>query len=172
MSILGGLFQPKQDPLNNKAKKLVYYANINAINLYAPLSKEFQILGVIDINDFDFFTTIAGVFIGASSLWDLDINDERQEKLTDIISESLENWNRNSIRVFTDCEKFYLSRYNAIKNESQFVASDVIGSWIVWNVLRKKPESEEELSLIRVVGGAVVHSFGDWWNPDLKLPIN
>jgi hypothetical protein len=48
-------------------------------------------------------------------------------------------------------------------HEPQFIAIDAVGYWIVWEVLGRAPETEEERSLVRTIGGFVTHKFFDWW---------
>jgi hypothetical protein len=75
-------------------------------------------------------------------------------------------WDRDAIRAFDDCKQLFdreYDRLNAIGHDSQFLASDALGSWIVWNALGKQPITMEEITLVRGVGAITTHAFFNWW---------
>ena len=45
------------------------------------------------------------------------------------------------------------------QHKSRFIASDSIGSWIVWTLLGRSPEAEDERKLVRAIGVSVGHIF-------------
>jgi hypothetical protein len=166
MGILGGLFKPKQDPLQKQAETLVPGAGINATSMFVPLLDKFPVLREADVEHWDFIVTVAGVFLGASRLSNMRVSDAREEKLMEIVAESLLNWNSGGIRAFEDCKGFYESEYDRLSaagHEPRFLASDAVGKWIVWNVLGRAPESQDEYMLVRATGTMVTHAFFDWW---------
>jgi hypothetical protein len=70
--------------------------------------------------------------------------------------------------AFEDCKAMFERNYKALKaidHDPKFIAADSLGMWIAWNVLERKPgDTEQERQFVRVVGGAVVHSFFSWWS--------
>lgn len=166
MGILGGLFKPKQDPLHKQAESLVPAAAINATSMFVPLLDKFPFLREADVEHWDFIVTVAGVFMGASRLSNMRISDAREEGLMETVAESLVNWNPDGIRGFKDCKGLYETEYDrlaAAGHEPRFLASDAVGKWIVWNVLGRAPQSDDECMLIRATGTMVTHAFFDWW---------
>lgn len=166
MSILGGLLKPKKDLLQKQAEALVPAAGINATNMFVPLLDKFPFLKEADVNHWDFIVTVAGVFMGASHLSNLHVGDAREEKLMETVAKSLVDWNSDGIRAFEDCKGLYESEYDRLSatgHEPRFIASDAVGKWIVWNVLGRPPESQDECLLIRATGIVVTHAFFDWW---------
>ncbi len=165
MGILGRLFKPKP-LLQKQAETLVSVAKINAISMFVPLLDKFPLLREADIEHWNFIVTVAGVFMGASRLNNLRVGDTREEELMEIVAESLVNWNSDGIRAFEDCKGLYENEYDrlaAAGHEPRFLASDAVGKWIVWNVLDRDPDTQDECMLVRTTGAIVTQAFFDWW---------
>jgi len=166
MDFFNNLFGKKQDPLLKNAVDLVQHAQINSVGMFIPLLDRFPVLHEADAEHWDFILTIAGVFMAASRLNDMSIGDEYEKNLMEIVAKHLEEWNPGSIQGFEDCKNLYESEYDrlaAIENDSQFVSSDAVGKWIVWNVLGRAPETDEECMLVRTTGTMITHTFFNWW---------
>ena len=98
---------------------------------------------------------IAGVFVAVDQLVNLGLSENRQRKLMGKVGAKIE-----------DCAAFYERSLNAFASEDddpQFVASDPLGFWVVWNVLGRPLESEEERRLVRTIGGMIHYTFLNWW---------
>jgi len=159
-------FKLKQDPLQEQADLLVSAAAINATSLFVPLLDKFPFLEKVDVENWDFIVTVAGVFMGASCLNNLHVGDAREEMLMEAVAEHLDEWDADGIRAFDDCKDLYATEYDrlaATGHEPQFLSSDAVGKWIVWNVLGRAPESHDECMLVRNIGAMVTHAFFDWW---------
>jgi hypothetical protein len=166
MGILSGLFKPKQDPLHKLAATLVPAASINATSMFVPLLDKFPFLREVDVEHWDFILTVAGIFMAASRLNNLRLGDAREESLMETVAESLSQWNPDGIRGFEVCKGLFESEYDrltAAGHEQRFIASDAVGKWIVWNVLGRAPETQDECMLVRATGTMVTHGFFDWW---------
>ena len=100
------------------------------------------------------------------SAYNLHVGDVREEKLMETVAKFLVNWNSDGIRAFEACKGLYETEYNrlaAAGHEPLFLASDAVGKWIVWNVLGRAPESQDECMLVRATGTLITHAFFDWW---------
>jgi len=167
MTIFGKLFGSKPDPLNESAETLVSAAQINAVSSFTPLLDKFDFLRDVKLVDWNFFVTIATVFIGATRLNNLRISEAREDKLMEIVSGHLNDWNKNGIRGFEDCGRLFESEFDRLSqagHESRFIVSDSVGKWIVLNILDRAPQSVDECSLVRTIGSMVTHSVFDWWD--------
>lgn len=156
----------KDDFLYENAKMLVKGAHIHAVGLLLPLLNEFPVLEQVDVEHWDFILTIAGVFMAATRLNNLRLGDKREDKLMEAIALDLDKWDSDGIRAFEDCKGLFekvFDQLTASGLEPLFVASDAIGTWIVWNVLGRKAQTHEEYNLIRAVGIMVTSAFFDWW---------
>jgi hypothetical protein len=153
------------DPLLRQADTLVQTAETYAIETFTPLLKKFSFLREVDNGHWDFILTIAGVFIAVTRLGNLGLGENRQRKLMGKVGVKLTEWNpTNARRYFEDCASFYERAFDTLTSAGgEFVASDALGSWVVWNVLGRPPHSEEERSLVRTVGGMISHTFSNWW---------
>jgi hypothetical protein len=166
MGILGKLFKPKKDPLRKQAATLVTAAGINATSMFVPLLDKFPFLREADVKRWDFIMTIAGVVMAASCLNNLRLGKPQEESLMETVAKSLAEWNPDGIRGFDDCKCLFESEYDRLTgagHEPRFIASDAVGTWIVWNVLDRAPETEDECMLVRATGTMVTHAFFDWW---------
>jgi hypothetical protein len=155
-----------QDPLLESAKTLVDAAHVNAVTMFTPLLDQFSDLQKIDVEHWDFILTVAGVFAASTRLHNLCLGGVREEGLMQIVAENLDRWNPDGIRAFEDCKQLFESEYDRLieaGHEQSFVASDAVGMWIVWNVLGRQPQTEEECKLVRTVGSMVIHNFFRWW---------
>jgi len=156
-----------RDPLLESAEKLVPAANISAIGMFTPLLDKFPLLRPIDIKHWDSIVTVAAVFMASSRLNNLRLEEGREERLMEVVAERLDQWQADGTHVFEDCKKLYESEYDrlaAAGHEQQFLASDAVGKWIVWNVLGRAPNTNDECMLVRAVGAMVTHAFFDWWD--------
>jgi len=156
-----------EDPLLKQADSLVQAAATYAVGTFIPLRKEFSFLRQVATKHWDFILTIAGVFIAVNQLGNLALGENRKRELMGMVGAKLTQWDpTNGRRGFEDCASFYERAFNKLTSagdEPQFVGSDAIGSWVVWNVLGRPPQSEEERRLIRTVGGMIMHTFLNWW---------
>jgi len=168
MDMLRRLLGKKHDPLMERADTLVQMANVNAVGAFTPMLGEFPLLRETDTENWDFILTVAGVFMAATRLRNLRVGEAREQKLMNVVYERFTGWDaKNGIRAFEDCKSFFASNFDTLTkrgHEPQFVASDAIGLWIVWNVLGRAPQSEKEGSLVRTVGVLVTHAFFNWWD--------
>jgi hypothetical protein len=166
VGLLSGLFGQKQDPLQERAAMLVKAADINAIGMFTPLLNDFAVLREVDVKHWDFVVTVAGVFMAATRLNNLRLSDARKEKLMEVVAKDLAAWDPDGIRAFENCKGLFESEFDrltAAGHESRFIAADAVGQWIVLNVLKRAPQTEQECMLVRATGAMVTHDFFDWW---------
>jgi hypothetical protein len=136
--------------------------------MFVPMLDHHPLLKKVNLEQWDFVLTIAGVFTAATRLQKLKLRDDRKQELMDVVAYDLAHWSpKNGIRGFEDCKTMFERNFDAltsIQHEPRFIASDAIGMWIVWNLLQRPPEAEEERKLVRAVGVSVVHAFFSWWS--------
>jgi hypothetical protein len=160
-------FSRKGDPLREQAEMLVDAAQVNATASFVPLLDKFPVLKNVDVEHWDFILTVAGVFVAATRLRNMNFGDAREDKLMAIVSERMVAWNpTHGISGFEHCKSFFERTFDGLTragHEARFVASDSIGAWIVWDVLNRAPETDEERQLVRAVGAIVTHEFYNWW---------
>ena len=67
------------------------------------------------------------------------------------------------------CRQFVDRTYDRLESlpeygrDPQFLFSDSVGGWVVWNLFGHAPSTDEESQLGPVLGGMLVHSFMYWW---------
>ena len=144
-------------------------AKVAAISSYTLFSDKYPIVQKIKSERWDFVITIAGVFVAVSQLNHENISDADKDALHVRISVAAVEIYPDFIEACEDCRIFVDRTYDGLavakegQNNKQFLFSDAIGSWIVWNLFEHAPSSEDETSLIRPIGMFIVHSFFNWW---------
>ena len=167
MRFLRGMFGQKEDPLIERAETLVDAAHVNSVGMFTTFRDQFSILDEVDADHWDFILTVASVFMAATRLNNLALDNVYEEKLMEIVAERLDQWNPDAIRGFEDCKGFFeneFDRLNEAGHEAEFIASDAVGKWIVWNVLEQSPQTDEDCMLVRTTGTMVIHAFFNWWD--------
>src|SRR5215831_10990279 len=104
MNVRRGLFRLRSlfglgDPLLWKADNLVQIAGMNAVTMFESLLKKFSFLREVDVKQWDFILTIAGVFIAVTRLVDLGLRGNRQRKLMRKVGAKLTQWNPTMVGV-------------------------------------------------------------------------
>lgn len=160
------------DILKQRAEILVSASEIFAISSFTSVLEDFPILSGVDPKKWDFVVSIAGVFIAATRLRNLKIDDDREDLLMDIVAKKLNEWDSYGIMAFEDCKSLFGKEYDRLsvlseyKEDNSFLSSDALGVWIVLNIFDKSPQSEEEIRLVRVIGIMVTHAFFEWWKEE------
>ncbi len=155
------------DPLEERADALVSMAHIVAVDAYLTMLRQFPALRSVSEEHWDFTVTIAGVFIGATRLRNVQIGNDREERLIDRVSVQLEmQYPTHGHAGFEHCKAFFERTYDGLArlgHDPRLLAADTIGFWMGWELLERVPEGEEELRLARTLGVLVTHGFFDWW---------
>lgn len=152
-----------------QAKTLVKASSLIAVSSYTKTLSHFPILSKVDSEQWDFFVTIAGVFIGASRLSNLQLDGVCEDSLMNIVAIELCDLSSDGIRAFEDCKTLFEEKYDQLaaspvyQTNKQFLSADALGFWIVWNLFGHQPQDNEEIKLIRFIGTLITHSFFDWW---------
>lgn len=167
VSFLRRLLGGNKDPLLGQAENLVQAAKINAVSSFTTHLDRFPILRQVDPEHWDFLITVAGVFMAATRLANLRLEDTREDKLMDVVIKLLNEWMPISLRAFENCKGLFEQEFNrldAAGHEPRFTASDAVGIWIAWNLLDRAPKTEEDLQLVRTTGIVATAPFFDWWD--------
>jgi hypothetical protein len=167
MGLISTLLGKSDGPFDRRARTLVNSAQIQVTASYLPLVERFPLLQAAPPEQWDFFVTVAGVFIAATRLNNLGLSEPRKNHLMDKVASDLNEWNGDGIRAFEDCKALFDREYDRLTevgHDAQFVAADALGIWIVWNLIGRRPTSEEEIGLVRAIGATTTHAFFGWWN--------
>jgi hypothetical protein len=168
-----GLFS-RDDPskqLRSQAESLLDYARVNAAGMGLPLAQQFPaVVTIAEPADWNYCLTIAGVFVAASRLSDLDIAADLREELAETIMQKVRRWDGRAEDDCLDCQAFFLMTSDSLAKldtyqgeEQRYLPSDALGFWIMRTLLKRSPSTEAELALTRTVGSAAIHAFFDWW---------
>ena len=146
------------------AEDLVGSARIAAKNTVGSLIRRHPILDTFDPAQLDLFVTVASVFLAVRGLRALQISGDEEAQLMRVVARNLSGWHRQALDVFDDCKDFYDRTADVLAGDPKYASGDAVGSWIVWNILRRAPSSDEERSLVRDAGLPLAQTFSDWWD--------
>ena len=158
--------RPTDERLKKQATTLVPAANVAAVAAYMPLLKSFPVLSEIKPGDWDFFATVAAVYMARVGMFNLPPDSARDDELSKVIEDQLSAWDAGGVPALEDCLRFTTERYGKLApagHESEFEGSDILGVWLVWNVLGRQPETEQECRVVRAAG-IMVSPFLKWWD--------
>lgn len=168
---LFNLFSSKQVKLRKRAEILVPSAKIAGISVYTSLLERFPSFNSISTKDWDFFFPIASIYVATIGMEKIEISNELKSELSVIYGKALDDWSSDWNRVFKDCGEFFWRTVEGLQSSNdpdyiqspKYRISDSIGSWLVWNLLGRSPESEDERKLVRTIGILVTEEFVNWW---------
>ena len=161
------------DLLKTRAGELVSAANIFALSSYTTVSTRIPFVANIAPAQWDFFVTVGSVFIAVSRLNRVDLRDVSFDSISEVVAQKLTAWQSEAHAAFENCQVFFDRTYDSLSGSQEyygpnraFLASDSVGSWIVWNLLSRAPDNSAELQLVRTIGVLVTHTFSMWWELD------
>ena len=153
--------------LFESGKKLPSAAKILSVNSYTQFLDKFGVIGQIEPKQWDFVLTIAGIFVAISQLNHENISDRDKNTLLDEITKGAIEIYPDFIEACEDCRNFVDRTYDGLKKEcqgnEQFLFSDSLGGWVVWNLFGHASVGSKEKNLIRSIGIFLVQSFISWW---------
>ncbi|MFQ5903563.1 MAG: hypothetical protein ACE5JO_07730 [Candidatus Binatia bacterium] len=171
MSLFSKFQRSRSADVGSQAKRLVAASQILATDSYTDVAKRFDLVHDVPTDRWDFILTIAGVFIAVSRLEETSLSDSQKHELSEVVATDLTKWDSKAVAAFEDCREFFNRTYDGSASESPYkddptyLATDALGSWIVWNLFDHAPEATQERQLVRVLGGLATHSFFRWWSP-------
>ncbi len=159
------------DELIKKSESLVKVARLYAIGTFNSTFDRINILEKANPKDWDFFITVATVFITLSSFNRASTDEDLYKTVCQNIAESLKDWHVQGIAAFDDCKLYFEKMYDHLlpyyqNEDKKYLSSDSIGSWVTINVFHKIPVKDER-DLIRITG-MITHKFHDYWKIDLN----
>jgi hypothetical protein len=163
----------KSGVLHEKAKDLVRAAECLAISSLVPICDAIPSIRKVDTEKWDFFVSVASVFIAASRLRTLP-GDGDEKSVMESVSNLLADWSDSGCAAFQDCQEFYAYEHACLLDHGhpqEFISSDAVGKWIVMNVfdgsakggLFARRRRRERAKIVRAIGTLVVGTFAGWW---------
>ena len=90
----------RSDLRNDKAQRLVQVAHLQAVAMFLPLSEQFPVLGQVDLEQWDFIVTIAGVFLATSRLEKKRLTESQKQPIFTAIESGLQQYKSDAVRAF------------------------------------------------------------------------
>jgi hypothetical protein len=169
VAILEKLFS-KADPLEAKARNLVTFSRIMAVQSFIPVIDRYKFLEQHSV-EWDFFAAMASVNLALNRLRN-EVSTDRWEHLFPIIAAQLQKLDEQGQwdGALANCQEFVMRVLK--KNEPEDCQKlsvepeeikSALGLWVLWNVLRREP-IDEELQAAPLIGHVLSEPFLDWWN--------
>ena len=102
------------DPQTQKAHCLVQIARTQAIAMFTPLSEQFSELRGVDLENWDFFVTIAGVFLVTCRLEKMGMTEAQKQPLLDVVMDDLHEYKSDALRAFDDCKVLFEREFDRL----------------------------------------------------------
>ncbi len=150
--------------LIEKAEILVTMATSIAIASLTSAEQNLELPETIteDVENWNFFVTVAGVFAALYTLGK-KVSDRIFETVGITVFENLADWNPQGSGAFADCQQFVENSLNSARDEQiELTAADAIGMWLLCNLYGRFP-SPEESAAARPLGGFLLDTFAEWW---------
>lgn len=155
--------------LHDRALRLAPSAKALAVTSFVGMADRFPALMSVGPEHWDFVVTTAGVFVAISQLNHEDLPIEQAERIRRIVTNELSSLYPDGPKACEDCTSFVDRTYDGLMKQGhphQFLFSDALGAWLVWNLFGHAPDSDEERQLVRILGVLIVHGFVNWWKEE------
>lgn len=152
-----------------RGRQLVPAAKVFAIAGYTSALARFPTVKSVETDHWDFILSVGGIFVAISQLNHESLSNDVTDAARDAATEAAVLWHPKAVEAVDDCTRFVDRTYEGLQalpessTHPEFLFSDSLGSWVVWNLFGHAPESDEERQLVRVLGGMLVHAFMSWW---------
>jgi hypothetical protein len=120
----------------------------------------------ISVDDWDFFVTVGAVCLAMIKLAKT-VDRNSFEVLAGVITPQLRDWNVLGERALLDCQEFLVrtASTNQPNYGESFTDHDIVGTWVLWNLLNNQP-SYEEGRVGGIIGQLLSEDLRDWWGND------
>ncbi len=152
------------ETLVEKAETLVTMSSSVAIASLTSAEQELELPEIItdDVENWNFFVTVAGVFAALHALAQT-VSDDTFETVGTRAFQKLDEWNPQGSGAFADCQHFVENSLKSASDEQvDIITADAIGMWLLCNLYGRFP-SMEESGPARPLGGLLLDTFADWW---------
>jgi hypothetical protein len=152
--------------LYDQAKHLVSFSRCIAVSSYTPFLTTGIISCDISVDDWDFFVTVGAVCLAMIKLAKT-VDRNSFEVLAGVITPQLRDWNVLGERALLDCQEFLVrtASTNQPNYGESFTDHDIVGTWVLWNLLNNQP-SYEEGRVGGIIGQLLSEDLRDWWGND------
>ena len=134
MGLFGRIFG-RPDSLAGRAHDLVKVCRVVAVPAFVALAKEFSFLAQCEPAEWEFFATVAAARVALDQL--KAVSAERYSVLSQIVVADLRKLDPQGEAALIDCNEFIK------RGKSNADRVDLLGLWIVWNLVQRKPTLEE-----------------------------
>lgn len=146
---------------------LVPGANVLAISSFTDFLDRYSELNIVDLREWDFFVTVAGISVGLMGLADKVVSADEYERLTNILSKKIKQWNRNGEHALgnlvSHMTKYRKEIINLPPDEATKMWASMLSSWCLINLKMKVPKDKPSDLMIEL-GMFLIVSFKDWWS--------
>lgn len=145
-------------------RSFIAQAELAAVGSYSAFVAQFPSLSEVSVDDWDFYLVVGASFGATLKTQDLNIDEVQRDKLRRSILSALIEWKSDGERAFLDCETlFHKTHQKLTNNNSQYPTTDALGYWIVFNLLKRPPQEQNERDFMRTVGGWSIGVLGSFW---------
>jgi len=176
MNFFKKIFKKSHDRFIENATFLIPEAICFAVGSYIPTTDHFENLLItnckntnICIKDWDFYITVACVYIAMGGLYGIKISNKQGVSILKIIQESVDDWDSDGANAIKDCGQFcgknllIFDKLPLYQKDKSFLRADVLGFWVASNLFKHLPKDDEEIKFARYIGCMIISKYDNWW---------
>ena len=141
------------------AGSVVESARIIAACSYSGVTRVCPELSQASRQDWTFSLTVASVS-SALTLLESRGGEQLSRRIAPLILADVRNWSASGERAVKECREWLLR--NSDNPTSPISHADALGSWVVWNCLKRAPTPESS-RLVEAAGALAASPFLDYW---------
>lgn len=87
-------------------------------------------------------------------------------RLARIIGKDMKNLSYISFTAYNHCSFLFDTEYTRLINNNYTESEatiQAVGLWIMWEILNRKPETEDEINMIPMAGNLIIKAFQEYW---------
>jgi hypothetical protein len=144
------------------AGTVVESARIIAACSYSGVMRVCPELAQASREDWTFSLTVASI-CSALTLLEARAGEQLSRRIVPLILADVRKWSASGERAVNECREWLLRNADAASDvDSAISLADALGSWVVWNCLKRSPAPDTS-RLIEAAGALAASPFLDYW---------
>lgn len=155
-----------QQRVEEEIRLLLYAVKTLAVSSYSTLHKRYPELSKFDLDSWDFFMTVAGLYAAVMRL-KVKLGPQEIHQYIPFLEAEIDAWDRlNGVRALLDCDGFVNrglpDEVPDSRLDREALLAYALGMWVLWNLYQSEPPGDHR-ELAQAIGGMMFCSFANWW---------
>lgn len=110
-----------------------------------------------------FYIVIASIAIACHGFTYVKYRPNEIAIIENTLIKKIKKWDPDALRALNDCADFVKSYIVFLKKSDTLSYEAAYGSWVIWNLLNRQPEGQNEIDLVKKIGAEMFELFFSWW---------